>query len=375
MLAVGGDLKNAPAFAKKRDVYLSPYIGDLEDPITRRDFGRQVRKIMDLYGIEPEVVLHDLHPGYATREWALSLDHVRTIGVQHHHAHIVAGMAEHGLDEVLGLAFDGTGFGLDGKIWGGEFLMTTRDGFHRVASFAEFSLPGGEASIRHPIRIALAILSDTPEGIAGIEDVFSRQVDPTEMDLLSRMIARELNAPKTTSLGRVFDAAAALLGLVDTVSYEGEGPIRLEGAAWQAFRQGNGPSGKELVPLDSGDPRLLRLEAAPLLRKMAEQSEHESVDHLALLFHEAIADGVRRACLKLRADTGQGTLALSGGVFQNLLLRTLLIPALKAEGFSVFVNNRIPPGDGGLAVGQVYYRAGGGSAGRNFGVPSLTVGL
>ena len=355
-LAVGGDLKNAPAFVRGHDVYLAPYIGDVEDPMTRRDFENQVSRILQLYDIEPETVYHDLHPGYVTRDWALSQKGVRRIGVQHHHAHILSVMAEHGLDEVLGLAFDGTGFGLDGKIWGGEFLLAGRESFKRLASFSEFPLPGGDAAIRNPLRIALAVALKSTDGIVGIEEVLSGGLGPMEMDLLVQMVEKDLNSPKTTSLGRIFDAAAAVLGLVDTVSYEGEGPIKLEGAAWRAFGRSGGSFDGEVVNFEADVSGFLRLPAAPLIRHLAERRERDSVEDLALYFHLALCRSIRQICLKLRQDVGQNKIALSGGVFQNLLLRHLLVPAMRKDGFEIFVNKRLPPGDGGLAVGQVYYQ-------------------
>jgi len=363
ILAVGGDLKNAPALGKGTDVHLAPYIGDLEDPLTRGDFERQVRQILTLYGVQPEVVACDLHPGYHSSQWARRFDAGTRVEVQHHHAHILSVMAEHGLDEALGLSFDGTGYGTDGTIWGGEFLHARRDGFRRLGWIAPFALPGGEAAILHPLRIAVSILSETMRN-EEVEELFcgAFAMPPETLATLVTMTGRGLNAPLTSSMGRLFDAAAALLGLVDRVSYEGEGPIRLEGLALGRYHAD--PSGAASSTALAG---LLRLEdrgesfvLAPgaLLRKLAAARQTApAVDpgELALGFHREIARGALEGALSMRRLTGLRAVALSGGVFQNLLLQELLVPELRREGFEVFRNRSVPPGDGGIALGQVYF--------------------
>ena len=359
-LALGGDLKNAPAFAMGEEIYLAPYLGDLEDLHTRRDFDRQIEMLLDLYKLRPEILYYDTHPGYYSHQWALERDYERKVGVQHHHAHVLSVMAEHGLEEVLGLAFDGTGFGPDGTIWGGEFLHATRSGFMRLGSFETFPLPGGESAIRHPIRTGLAILLERAEGLRGVEEVFRGELTGSQVEVLTGMIEKRLNSPLTTSLGRIFDAAAAVLGLVREVSYEGEGPIKLEGLAAKAYSGGrpDREAGK-LVPLntgtEAGNPSpFFRLDPGPLIRHLAEKRNSVSAERLALRFHEAIVSSVISLCLVLRERVGISRAALSGGVFQNMLLRKLLIPELQAEGFDVYFNRKVPPGDGGLAVGQLY---------------------
>jgi hydrogenase maturation protein HypF len=419
VLAVGGDLKNAPALGRGRDVHLAPYIGDLEDPLTRRDFERQIEQILGLYGTRPELVACDLHPSYHSSRWARELRDAPCVEVQHHHAHILSVMAEHDLEESLGLSFDGTGYGPDGTIWGGEFLLARRDGFERLGWFDPFRLPGGEAAIRNPLRIALALLWQTLEP-ATLNALFcSRFGLPVDtVETLTAMVQKGLNAPLTSSLGRLFDAAAALLGLVERVSYEGEGPIRLEGLALQSFRRGGalplgpleeaqgtpveraaGGSPPEglLVPLrDQGNT--FTLDARPLLAELAARSttggsgiggsaagrpgagrppgrRAEAGDpaggwagvplppgvetgELALLFHRAVAAAALEGARWMRRATGLRRIALSGGVFQNVLLQELLVPGLRREGFEVYRNRSVPPGDGGIALGQVYFLPG-----------------
>jgi hydrogenase maturation protein HypF len=357
VLAVGGDLKSAPALARGRDVHLLPYIGDLEDEATWRQFRSQVAQVMDLYGAPPDLVVHDMHPLYRSSAWA-SARPERTVAIQHHFAHALSVMAEHGLEESLALAFDGTGFGTDGTIWGGEFLHATRAGFTRLGSFAPFRLPGGEEAVRHPPRIALALLSDAVGvRVPGLE--------PTEEAFIRSMLAGGVNAPLTTSLGRVFDAAAAILGLVRETLYEGEGPIRLEGKALKAWRgRGSGRRddavAERLVTFLPGQPdgRLFLADPRPLLEALLAGeggAGGESTGQSALLFHEGVAAASLEGARRMRRETGVARIALSGGVFQNLLLRELLVPPLIKEGFEVFLNEEAPPGDGGISVGQAWF--------------------
>ena len=354
VLALGGDLKNAPALARGRDLHLAAYNGDLESAETLAQFDSQVSRLLELYGVAPDVVVRDLHPGYHSGRWE-SPASARAVGVQHHHAHALSVMAEHGLEETLALSFDGTGYGTDGVTWGGEFLHATRKDFTRLGSFAEFPLPGGDAAVLHPPRIALAALGEDARGpIPGL--------DERQEQFLRAMIRSRTNCPLTTSLGRLFDAAAAILGLVDRTTYEGEGPIRLEGRGLRARAQGRsgdalgGHRLEDLLPLapGPGDTRLFVIPPGPLLRALAEHPAR-SVDDAALLFHRAVARASWEGARRMRERTGVSKIALSGGVFQNLLLRDILIPLLALDGFEVFLNGEVPAGDGGLAVGQAWF--------------------
>jgi len=278
------------------------------------------------------------------------------VAVQHHFAHALSVMAEHGLEESLALSFDGTGHGTDGTTWGGEFLHVTRSGFTRLGSFAPFPLPGGDEAVRHPPRIALSLLAEEPGvSVPGME--------PGEERLLRAMLAGGVNAPVTTSLGRIFDAAAALLGLVREALYEGEGPIRLEGKALTAWRtrapaESDVTAPDSLVPFLPGQPdgRLFLADPRPLLRLLLAEAGLQGTESLALRFHAAVASASLEGARRMKAETGVARIALSGGVFQNLLLRELLVPPLIKEGFEVFLNEEAPPGDGGLAVGQAWYQ-------------------
>jgi hydrogenase maturation protein HypF len=360
VLAAGGDLKNAPALGRGRDVYLAPYIGDLEDPATRSDFEKQIDKILGLYGVRPEVLVHDLHPGYHSTRWALGVEGVEKRGVQHHHAHVLAVMAEHGLEETLGLAFDGTGYGDDGTIWGGEVLHARRGSYRRLGCFEQFPLPGGEAAVRHPVRSAVALLSGVLDS-AALSRLFCErlQLPADELETLLQMIHLRLNSPMTSSLGRIFDAAAALLGLVRQTTYEGEGPIRLEGRALQFRRRAGTAPIEPRADLcrSTGADGTFHIDAAPLLAELAELNARGrgDCDEAAFIFHREVAAAALAGAERARELTGLRSICLSGGVFQNQLLVELLVPALERAGFAVHTHRQLPPGDGGIAVGQVYF--------------------
>jgi hydrogenase maturation protein HypF len=349
-LALGGDLKNAPALALGTDVYLSPYGGDLESLAAQDAFEAQVRAMLDLYRVEPERIVHDAHPLYISTRWARVHAVGRRAEVQHHHAHLLSVMAEQGLEEAIGLAFDGTGYGPDGTIWGGEFLWASRSSYRRLGHVAVFGLPGGEAAVRNPLRVAYAVLREAHPREAGL-----LRIEPEVASLIEDMLARQVHVPTTSSLGRVFDAAAAVLGLVEHVSYEGEGPIRLEGLAAQARGRNEGPGGLE-IPLRDTDGGFL-VDVAPALAALVRAVHASTYDPaaLALGFHQAVAEASLAGAQRMREITGLADIALSGGVFQNVLLLDLLVPRLREAGFSVHGNVSIPPGDGGLAVGQAWY--------------------
>ncbi|WP_042380544.1 carbamoyltransferase HypF [Streptacidiphilus melanogenes] len=354
-LAVGGDLKNAFCLGRDRQAWLSAHIGDMDDLATLAAFEGAERQLESISGVVPERLAADRHPGYRSAGWARRNADGRPMRtVQHHHAHIASVLAENGWEEdagpVLGIAFDGTGYGDDGTVWGGEVLLADYDGFRRVAHLAEVPLPGGDAAVHRPYRMALAHLyaAGLPWS-PGLPCVDACGVD--ERRVLSRQLERGLNCVPTSSAGRLFDAVSALAGVCQKVHYEAQAAIELEAAAcaWdgpvaEPYRFGVRP-----VP-----DAPLRIDAAPMLRAVtADVAAGVDKRLVAARFHAGLAASVREVCRRLRERTGVGTVALSGGVFANALLLTASLNGLREDGFTVLRHRLVPPNDGGLALGQL----------------------
>ncbi len=355
LLAVGGHLKNVFALAQGRHVYQSQHLGDLENLTGLEFFKESLDHLMRTFEIEPKTVVHDLHPGYLSTAWAGEWAGDRglcLIAVQHHHAHVAGCMAEHGLSgPVIGLALDGTGYGTDGRIWGGEVLVSRLDGFERFGHLEYVPMPGGEAAIREPWRMAFAALRT-----AGF-DIESKKVrelvgaTEQEAQVLDRMMERGVNAPLTSSLGRIFDAAAALILGRRTVDYEAQAAIELEGLA-----------GDELDKLGRVDytPELWVGADAPLVlktgnmwRALVDDLRHGiRKSRIAARFHSAIAEAFIAAAGNACNKTGIRQVVLSGGCMHNRRLARLLREGLEEEGYEVFQHVQVSPGDGGLSYGQ-----------------------
>jgi len=356
LLGVGGHLKNVFALARGRRVYQSQHLGDLENLTGLEFFSESLDHLMRTFEIEPETVVHDLHPGYLStgwaREWAAERG-LRTIGVQHHHAHVAGCMAEHGLaGPVIGLALDGTGYGLDGKIWGGEVLVARLEGFERFAHLEYVPMPGGDAAVKEPWRMALGALDAAGVDVAAPETV--RLLGATEQEgrVLRRMVERGVNAPLTSSLGRLFDAVAAVALRRREVDYEAQAAIELEGVAVDEPDDVPGYA-MEFVDGDWGKKEASRLSAVPMWRELVEDLRGGvSRARMAARFHAGVAQGFVRAAVAARVATGVGQVVLSGGCMHNRRLARLLRVGLKSEGFQVFQHVNVSPGDGGLSYGQ-----------------------
>jgi hydrogenase maturation protein HypF len=291
-------------------------------------------------------VAHDLHPEYLSTKYALECEDVELVAVQHHHAHIASCLADNGEEgPVIGVAFDGTGYGTDGTIWGGEFLIADLSDFSRAGFLAPVPLPGGAAAIKQPWRMAAAYLSaaypEGPPGSLGVRRRNARRWD----DVLA--VARSgVNSPLTSSAGRLFDAAAAIIGVRDAINYEGQAAVELEQLADPTSSLDGYPAG-----IEEGDQ--LRVVGADLIRAVAEDVRRGvAAATVAGRFHSGVADAIARTCAILRSRTGLGVVALSGGVFQNLLLLDRTVSRLEAGGFRVLVHGRVPPNDGGISLGQ-----------------------
>ncbi|MFI1865397.1 carbamoyltransferase HypF [Streptomyces jumonjinensis] len=355
VLAAGGDLKNVFAVAEGRRAWLSGHIGDMDDLATLTAFDRAVAHLTAVTGVEPTAAVVDRHPGYrSARRTARLLPGAPVPRVQHHHAHIAAAMAESGLDggrRVIGVAFDGTGYGDDGAVWGGEVLIADYDGYRRFAHLGYVPLPGGDAAVARPYRMALSHLRAA--GIAWTADLACVAACPDdERRVLAHQLASGLHSVPTSSMGRLFDAVSALAGVCQRAGYEAQPAIELEAAA-----HAHGPAdGYRFALRDTGGP--LIAEPAPVLAEaVAELRAGAPAGVVAARFHTAVADLVRRLCAAARERHGLETVALTGGVFGNAVLLSACGKGLAADGFTVLRHRLVPPNDGGLALGQLMVAA------------------
>jgi len=346
VLGCGAELKNTFCLAKDDRAFVSHHIGDLENYETFRSFTEGIAHFRRLFDVTPQVVAHDLHPEYLSTKYALECEDVELVAVQHHHAHIASCLADNGEEgPVIGVAFDGTGYGPDGTIWGGEFLIADLAGFSRAGFLAPVPLPGSAAAIRQPWRMAAVYLAAAyPEGPPGSLEVMRRNADRWG-DVLA--VARSgVNSPLTSSAGRLFDAAAAVLGVRDAINYEGQAAVELEQLADPLE-----PTGYS-AGIAEGEQ--LRVLGADLIRAVVDDVRGGVLPEIvAARFHNGVADAIARTCALLRARSGLEVVALSGGVFQNLLLLDRTASRLEADGFRVLVHRQVPPNDGGISLGQV----------------------
>ncbi|HYN47717.1 MAG TPA: carbamoyltransferase HypF [Candidatus Nanopelagicales bacterium] len=375
LLAVGAELKHTFTLARGRRAHVAPHNGDLEDLPTHRAFTDGLEHLGRLLALEPEIVAHDLHPEYLSTKYAVAhFPAGRRIAVQHHHAHVASCAAEHGLtSRFIGVAYDGLGMGDDGTLWGGEILVADLVGYRRVARFGRAPLPGGALAVKRPWRMALGYLlaaevlpSDDAHDGAIDPDLaapFVARLDPREVAVLRTQVARRLNAPAASSAGRLFDAAAALLGLRDVAEYEAQAAIDLEIAA------GDRSAPAFPAPLARVDG-LLVFDPRPTLQALLEGvAAGRAVGPLAAAFHETIVEVTRELVAAAAGETGLRTVCLSGGVFQNRRLASTLLRRLTRDGFEVFINRRVPVNDGGISYGQAAIAAArmaaAGAAGRD----------
>jgi hydrogenase maturation protein HypF len=365
LLAVGAELKHTFALARDGRAHVAPHTGDLEDLLTYRAFETNLEHLKRLLDLEPAYVAHDLHPGYLSTQYATRhFPESRRIGVQHHHAHVASAAAEVGLTgHFIGVAFDGLGMGEDGTLWGGEVLVATLATYRRVARFGRAQMPGGALAVKKPYRMALGYLlsaeafgppGEVAAGEGAVADwidpeltsAFLDRLDPREVEVVRVQLARGLNAPVASSAGRLFDAAASLLGIRDVAEYEAQAAVELELLAEEGSVR---PLAYEIVR----QGELLVYDPRPTLRALLEgRAEGATTEHLAARFQETIAAVTRQLCGDVRTATGISTVALSGGVFQNQWLATTLVRRLTGDGFEVHTNERVPANDGGISYGQ-----------------------
>jgi hydrogenase maturation protein HypF len=352
LLAAGSELKNTFCITNKNYAFLSHHIGDMENYETLRSFEQGVEHFEKLFRVKPEAIAYDLHPNYLATRYALERaehENLPAIGVQHHHAHIAACMAEHGLDgtrSVIGMAFDGTGYGEDGAIWGGEILVADYKSYQRRFHLEYFPLPGGDAAVKKPARTALALVWSL--GLEWNEKLNpALEFSPEDQAILRAQLEKKINTPMTSSMGRLFDAAAALAGVRQTVNYEGQAAIEFEALADPA------EGGKYSFGLDQDQVQVRTAVEALIKDVMA--GVH--VSQISTRFHNGLAACVVEACSKIKSETGIDEVALSGGVWQNITLLGRTLSLLREGGFRVYIHREVPANDGGLSLGQAVIAA------------------
>jgi hydrogenase maturation protein HypF len=350
ILGTGGELKATFCLAAGRDGFMSQHVGDMENLETLDAFARAVDHFIDLFRIEPELIAADLHPGYLSTKWAEQRN-LPVVKVQHHHAHVASVMAEHGvLEPVIGFSFDGTGYGTDGTVWGGEILVADYEGFQRAGHLKTTPLPGGDAAVKHPARMALSHLHTA--GIPWSEDLPPvSALTTTERALLETQLERGINTIPTTSMGRLFDAVSAIAGVRQTVTYEAQAAIEFETLIDVS------EGGTYTFAIVERDESLV-IDPAPVLHSIANDVVGgESAGTIAARFHRSVAEVIVETAELVRRRTGLTTVGLSGGVFQNVTLTHATRAALTEKGFEVLLHRLVPPNDGGLALGQAVIAA------------------
>ncbi|MGK7910702.1 MAG: carbamoyltransferase HypF [Synechococcus sp.] len=349
LLAVGGHLKNTVALSLPDRILVSQHLGDLDTAETVERVRETVTNFLHLYGASPTAIACDAHPDYASTQLAHHLGkslQVPVIPIQHHYAHILSAIAEHHLEPpVLGVAWDGNGYGLDGTVWGGEFLaVPDREGFDRVAHLRSFSLPGGDRAAREPRRSALGLLYETfGDSAFGIDNAALRAFSDSDLKLLTTMLRRQVNSPRTSSVGRLFDAFAAIVGLCQQSTYEGEAAMQFESAI-----AGPNTTGRYPYTLTSQDNGPLLLDWEPMLQAILADLD-QPIGQISARFHNTLSDAI----VAIARRVGISQVLLTGGCFQNRYLLETSIRGLQAAGFTPHWHQNIPSNDGGLAVGQI----------------------
>lgn len=345
LLAAGSELKNTFCITNGNYAFLSHHIGDMENYETLQSFEQGVEHFERLFRVEPEAIAYDMHPNHLATRYALERaerEGLPTVAVQHHHAHVAACMAEHGLNEpVIGAAFDGTGYGEDGAIWGGEFLIAGYTSYQRAAHLEYFPLPGGDAAIKRPARTALALLwslgIDWDERLAPVKEFCAE-----DLVALRVQLEKKINAPMTSSMGRLFDAAAALAGVRQKVNYEGQAAIEFEALADEA------EAGMYAFGLNQDKVEVRSVVEALMKDVLA----GIPIPKISARFHNGLAESVRGTVEKIGLDTGIRSVVLSGGVWQNVTLLRRTLRLLREDGFVVYIHREVPTNDGGLSLGQ-----------------------
>jgi len=352
ILACGAELKNTICLTKANKAFLSQHIGDLENPATYDFFELTIRHMKLILDVQPEIIAFDLHPDYLSSRYAQEQKDIKKVQVQHHHAHIVSAMAENRIDgPVIGLSFDGTGYGTDGAIWGGEILITDIEKFSRTAHFAYLPMPGSAAAIKEPWRMAVSYLYDTfGEKFWDLDLPLLKAIGTNKVKIMVDMVNKKINAPFTSSLGRLFDGIASIAGIRNHVLFEGQAAMELE---MLASDQVAGIYDYEWETTDSH-----KILTRPIIQGVVKdmlQGIHPSV--ISRKFHQTLIRLFAELCEVIREESGLNKVVLSGGVFQNAILLTGMIKALEEAKFNVYSHTLVPPNDGGISLGQAMVAA------------------
>jgi hydrogenase maturation protein HypF len=347
ILATGAELVNCFCLGRRNNAILSQHIGDLKNFETYNFYTESIDHFLKIFRMKPELIAHDMHPDYLSTRYAAGTG-IKRIAVQHHHAHIASAMAEHGLDEkVIGVSFDGTGYGDDGKIWGSEFLVCDLADYSRYTHFQYMKMPGGDAVTNEPWRMAVSYLySFMGEQFMDLDLPFLRKINMEKLKIVIQMLQDNLNTPLTSGAGRLFDAVAALLNICTISEFHAEAPMRLESSVKQGL--------KDYYPFDADGPVVFDKTFGAILDDI---KLGLSEGLISAKFHNTIVRVIETTVQKIQQETGLKKIVLSGGTFQNRYLLTNLEPALRKSGLEVYTNNRIPSNDGGIALGQLVIAA------------------
>jgi len=354
ILAVGGEMKNTICLTRGNLVFLSQHIGNLENVDSLDFFHDAISHLSRIFEIEPEIIAHDLHPDYLSTKWALGQKGVRVVGVQHHHAHIASCLAENGVEgRVIGLVLDGTGYGTDGNIWGGEALIADYGRFERAAHFAYVPMPGGAAAIHEPWRMAVSYLAQAfGKDFLGLDIPFVQRLERGRAELILRMMDQRVNSPLTSSCGRLFDAVAALIGIRQEVSYEAQAAMELE-------MSGRSSRATDGYPLEiCRQDECWQIDPSSLFGAIVEDLRRKvCTATISRRFHNGLVETLSRLACLLREESSLNRICLSGGTFNNVLVFENLIRELQFLHFEVFTHSEVPTGDGGLSLGQALVAA------------------
>jgi hydrogenase maturation protein HypF len=352
VLACGAELKSTICMTKNNMAFLSQHLGDLENVATYDFFQLTIRHMKRILEFDPEIIAYDMHPDYLSTRWALEQTGVEKVPVQHHHAHIVGAMAENHIDEpVIGLSFDGTGYGTDHTIWGGEVLVAEKSSFSRVAHFDYVPMPGGTAAIRQPWRMAVSYLHNAfGEQLWDLKLPLFRAIDQDRLAFILQMVDKGVNSPVTSSLGRLFDGVAAIVGLRNEVVYEGQAAMEFEMTA------GEGDAAPYDYDWQAGDE--IKIMTAPIIRGVAgDAASGKDISEISARFHRTLILLFADLCDKVRDQTSIDRVVMSGGVFQNATLLEGLLSALEEKGLKVYTHSLVPTNDGGICLGQAVIAA------------------